>query len=242
MKVPGDSHAAFRKEYFTLIELLVVIAIIAILAAMLLPALQKAKQNALGTSCAGGIRDFGRVNLNYAADYKEFLPYDINYTAYRWMALRAYGPLAKYGIVKGTPGVSSHKKAPLLVCPLTKVSPRINKSTGMTFYVWPDWTKLYSTPQPSTKRVANPAQKFLLAEVSKNSSGGTGNTRYYWNDNAFFHNDKMNVAHWDGHVASYREIMPRFARSTPFTTDGLTTKNSARAKYFWNFTLPGSTR
>jgi len=130
------AHTRRRESGFTLVELLVVIAIIAILAAMLLPALSGAKLSAKRTACMNDLKQLGLAAAMYVQDNDGFYP--SSNAADKWPeALR-----------------SSYLSLKVLVCPDdTSISGEANNSASadeaLRSYVINAWTDYFdSLPQP----------------------------------------------------------------------------------------------
>lgn len=86
-----STRQAKRKQYFTIVELLVVIAIITLLVAILLPALNKAKEKVKAINCMSNLKNSGYCGVMYANDWDGLMPLQVNpgnaWVTYSWADL-----------------------------------------------------------------------------------------------------------------------------------------------------------
>jgi prepilin-type N-terminal cleavage/methylation domain-containing protein/prepilin-type processing-associated H-X9-DG protein len=130
---------------FTLIELLVVIAIIAILAAMLLPALNKAKDKAKSVQCISNMKQWGLATIMYEGDSQERIPLfgDVfpPVPTMTWW----YQKLAPYVAKQSgaAPGSMDAYNADFRKCPGGNIGPPPYSRPGLDFNSWNCWIGVY---------------------------------------------------------------------------------------------------
>ena len=149
---------------FTLIELLVVISIIALLIALLLPALAAARQDGLSTVCLSNLRELGQGYIEYSdANRGEILPYAYPFPfsgttgAAAWQYnegwTRLMAPYLTSEQIPYLPGTTELSEPPavkaIMTCPVTNNSGNIPGSwgPGSSTYAWRQWNADGNDPQ-----------------------------------------------------------------------------------------------
>jgi len=164
-----DIRRKFKKKDrsgFTLIELLVVIAIIAILAAMLLPALSKARERAKQSVCLSNLKNLWLATAMYIQDWNEVIPFAYEPAAaggkyfnspntWTWFTLVAkYTPVPVHNYVILGTSASGMQRPTIFHCPSQKMS-------------WPTYYVCYAPPETIATQGIPGSSGVYMGKISK---------------------------------------------------------------------------
>lgn len=217
-----------KKSYFTLIELLVVIAIISILAAMLLPALNAARQRAKEIKCINNYKQMGTAYNLYGSDNDGYMTYAPSATAQGTYQKPAKGlpdvtkQLAPYlGIKVSKDEVNFGDIIPeFFYCPFQEFSKTTSKFYGKWYNGWLHFRKDAITTGVRFSTIKAPSAKItVMCEMDLTQAGIRDNIlfrpsssptvgNYYflsYDDRNGQHGDKNGILFADGHAGNHKK-------------------------------------
>jgi prepilin-type processing-associated H-X9-DG protein/prepilin-type N-terminal cleavage/methylation domain-containing protein len=214
-----------RNKAFTLVELLVVIGIIAVLVAMLLPALRRAKDIAQRTMCGSQMRQVTSAWMIYASDNKGTLV-SCDSAPWGWVTDPAGGKTIEQTIKTGLlyPYLKSMK---VYRCPTDQIATRLCTYSLNNYLGTRDrgsWSHVYEITKLSTIRKTTESIVFIEENDSRGYNMG-GFVEWYpltvnpgqWVDPvAAWHLGGANFSFADGHVEYWRWYDPRTAKINDF--------------------------
>lgn len=211
---------------FTLIELLIVIAIIAILASMLLPALNKARNIAQSAKCKGNLRQLHLIWTCYMDSYNGWMPTFQNYAPSVYTRL--------FILYQGAVKIPTKEIQNLVKCPSANyVDTRHMYYYGFNSYLGGPDSKPLNIKELRGGEKATPVQVYFMVDLREPTYGvgygGYGILREGYHSIDFRHNSSCNFGFLDGHVAQLTS--PGLAALQKISTTGTSVNSSFRNQY-----------
>ena len=200
------------KRNFTLIELLVVIAIIAILAAMLLPALQQARSKGQGIKCLNHLKNLGSASSQYIVDNNDYIPFGKNtlssdYSGYTSPALPAW--FSRLGRYMGFTVISHYRVEnvdKLRSCNVLEKKNSLSNFYSISINYTPSSPKYPISPpfhNPKLVHVPRPSNSFYILDTLTSDPYSMNP----WSTSSFTgrHNNGCNLSFLGGNAKWYRK-------------------------------------
>lgn len=206
-------HNNHSKDFFSLIELLVVVAIIAILAGLLLPALQKARNSAYAVQCKSNLNGAQKILMMYTDDNN-------GVAGLRYVAVNS-----RFWVDNIITGYNVNKRS-VTFCPSDPYyTPKTGTKQGYgikssEFGSWNAWEEKYGSPLRTVNVFSDTGHVFYLNRLKNASTyfALVDSARFadtVWHQAAEWvhqndlnkihlrHNGRANLSFWDGHVGDY---------------------------------------
>lgn len=183
---------------FTLIELLVVIAIIAILAAMLLPTLNKAKETARQIQCLNNTKTLGVGMMLYAETCRGFLP--VRDTQNTTVGQYRFWHANIYTAITGKDWTNSKdKSASFFKCPSYKLNPALDWSYNTIPYGKNDNLGSVGQPNIRVEMVMRPSMRIMIGDSDDDAYFGQIIGHHYYVLGSRHNSNSSSVVFVDGH-------------------------------------------
>lgn len=211
-----------KTKVFTLIELLIVVAMIAILTAMLLPALNTVREKARMIQCASNVKQITFATLGYTNKFDDYLPWINKDKGVVWnsLVIAEIFPASNIDTAPGKVLQIGKKYKKIFQCPSMKLDSPMHYSYCYNQYMAASYivAEGYNPPCIKISRIKRPSLIIMTGDGSKSLAPDNWSSLYFgaaWSIAGDLHNGGAEIGYTDGHVEYKRRYQVTRAGALP---------------------------